>query len=214
LTFSIAFRPGLLEAVAGQTEPNPLGIPGSADVMNALLAVGAPLLLIGVLGSIASIVVRFRNATGRERAQLKWLALAGVLVLVGNILGDSLAAWQRSPASREFALLVSGATLTCIVLATGIAILRYRLWDIDILLNRTLVYFSLTALIVGAYVAIVAVVGTLFQTGASLLVSFVATGIVAVSFQPLRQRVQQGVNRLMFGERDDPYAVLGRLSER
>jgi two-component system NarL family sensor kinase len=214
LTFSTAFRPGPLEAVGGQTEPNPLGIPGGADVMNALLTVGVPLLLIGVLGSIASVVVRFRNATGIERAQLKWLAFAGVLVLVGNILGDSLAFWQRDPASREFALLVSGATLTSIVIATGIAILRYRLWDIDILINRTLVYFSLTALIVGAYVAIVSVLGTLFQTGASLLLSLVVTGIVAMSFQPLRERVQQGVNRLMFGERDDPYAVLGRLSER
>jgi signal transduction histidine kinase len=215
LTFATAFRPGPLEAVRGQTEPNPLGIPGSADVLNALLAVGASLLLIGVLGSIASVVVRFRNATGVERAQLKWLVFSGMIVIAGNILGGiPLAVWPHNPAANEFTILLTSATVISIVLATGIAILRHRLWDIDILINRTLVYFSLTALIVGAYVAIVGALGTVLQTGASLLVSFVATGIVAVSFQPLRQRVQQGVNRLMFGDRDDPYAVLGRLSER
>jgi signal transduction histidine kinase len=215
LTFSTAFRPGPLEEVRGQTEPNPLGIPGGADMMSVLLAVGAPLLLIGVLGSIASVVIRFRNAAGIERAQLKWLAFAGMIVIVGNILGYiPLAIWPHNPAANEFAILLTSATITSIVIATGIAILRYRLWDIDILINRTLVYFSLTALVVGAYVAIVAALGTLFQTGASLLLSLVATGIVAMSFQPLRDRVQQGVNRLMFGERDDPYAVLGRLSER
>jgi len=214
-TFGTAFHPGPLEEVGGKTAPNPLGIPGGADVLNALMAITAPLVLVGILGSVASVVVRFRNATGMGRAQLKWLALAGMIAIAGNVLGYiPLAVWPNYPAANEFAILLTSATIVNIVLATGIAILRYRLWDIDILINRTLVYFSLTALVVGIYVAIVGSLGTMFQTGASLLVSLFATGIVAVSFQSLRVRVQQGVNRLIFGDRDDPYAVLGRLSER
>ena len=98
--------------------------------------------------------------------------------------------------------------------ALTIAVLRYRLWDIDILINRTLVYVSLTALVVGVYVMVVGLLGTLFHSGGNLVISLVGTGIVAVLFQPLRERLQRGVNRLLYGERDEPYAVLGRLSER
>ncbi len=101
-----------------------------------------------------------------------------------------------------------------IVIATGIAILRYRLWDIHILINRALVYGLLTALIVALYIVIVGTLGSLLQAGSSLPVSLVGTSIIAISFQPLRDRLQRSVNRLMYGERDDPYAVLGRLSER
>jgi signal transduction histidine kinase len=104
--------------------------------------------------------------------------------------------------------------ITSIIAATAIAILRYRLYDIDILINRTLVYSSLTALIVAIYVIIVGSLGSLLQTGGRLPVSLFATGIVAISFQPLRERLQRGVNRLMYGERDEPYAVLGRLAQR
>jgi signal transduction histidine kinase len=98
--------------------------------------------------------------------------------------------------------------------ALAVSILRYRLWDIDILINRTLVYFSLTTLVVGIYVLIVGSAGTLLQSGSNLSVSLFATGVVAVSFQPLRERLQRMVNRLMYGERDEPYAVLKRLSQR
>ncbi len=213
LLIGMAFHPGLEDM--GHLEPNPFGIPGGADAMNALMAVSAPLLLVGILGSIASVVVRFRKAAGIERAQLKWLAFAGLIVIAGNILGwIPWAVWPDNPLAMEVGIVAQAATIVNIVIATGIAILRYRLWDIDIVINRTLVYGSLTALIVAMYVLIVGSAGALLQTGGSLLVSLFATGIVATSFQPLRERLQRRVNRLMFGERDDPYAVLGRLSQR
>ena len=95
------------------------------------------------------------------------------------------------------------------------AILRYRLWDIDVVFNRTLVYGALTAIVVALYTLIVVgTLGTLFQARADLAVSLVATGVVAVLFAPLREWLQRGVNRLMYGERDDPYAVLSRLGKR
>src|SRR6266581_985794 len=99
-------------------------------------------------------------------------------------------------------------------LSFGFAILRYRLWDIDVLINRTLVYSTLTAIVVGVYVLVVSILGTLLHTFGDFLISLLATGLVAVLFQPLRARLQRGVNRLMYGERDDPYAVLSRLASR
>jgi signal transduction histidine kinase len=98
-----------------------------------------------------------------------------------------------------------------IPLSFGFAILRYRLWDIDLLINRTLVYGMLTAAIVGLYALIVGSLGALFQSEGNLLISLLTTGLIAMLFAPLRERLQRGVNRLMYGERDDPYAVLSRL---
>lgn len=213
-TFSMAFYPGSLEGLAIPAS-NPYGIAGSEGIMNALMTIAAPFLLVGIFGSIASIVVRFRHAAGIERAQLKGLAVAGVMVIGGNILGGvPWLIWPNNPMTQELSIIASDISLVSIVIATGVAILRYRLWDIHILVNRALVYGSLTAFVVTLYVLIVGVLGNLLQAGGSLPVSLVGTGIIAISFQPLRDRLQRSVNRLMYGERDDPYAVLGRLSER
>lgn len=211
-TFSMAFYPGSLEEMAIPAS-NPYGIPGSVGVMKALMTIAAPFLLVGIFGSIASIVVRFRHAAGIERAQLKGLAIAGVTVIVGNILGGiPWWLWGDNPTTREFSIVITDITIVTIVVATGVAILRYRLWDIHIFVNRTLVYGSLTALVISLYVVIVGSLGAFLQTGGSLPISLLGTGIIAILFQPLRERLQRGVNRLMYGERDDPYAVLGRLS--
>src|SRR5205823_10944824 len=118
-----------------------------------------------------------------------------------------------------FATDLAGVTLSyfamlLIPLAIGIAILRYRLWDIDLLINRTLVYSALTASVIGIYVLIVGYLGALFRTGGNLPISLVATGLVAVLFQPLRDWLQRGINHLLYGERDEPYAVVARLGQR
>jgi signal transduction histidine kinase len=97
---------------------------------------------------------------------------------------------------------------------TYIAILRHNLYDIDVVINRTLVYGALTACTVGIYVLAVVALGYLFQAQGNIAVSLSATGLVAVVFQPLRGRLQRGVNRLMYGERDDPYAVISKLGKR
>jgi signal transduction histidine kinase len=97
---------------------------------------------------------------------------------------------------------------------TYIAILRYRLYDINVVINRTLVYGALSACVVGIYVLAVGALGALFQAQGNLGISLLATGVVALLFQPLRGRLQRGVNRLMYGERDDPYTVISRLGRR
>jgi signal transduction histidine kinase len=98
--------------------------------------------------------------------------------------------------------------------ALTVAIMRYRLYEIDLIINRTLVYGALTASVVGIYALVVGGMGILFQSSGNVAVSLVATGLVAVLFQPLRQRLQQGVNRLTFGDREDPVTVLTTLGRQ
>jgi signal transduction histidine kinase len=115
---------------------------------------------------------------------------------------------------RLISVTVFTFSLLLFPLSFAVAILRYRLWDIHIFINRALVYGGLTGIVVGLYVIVVGALGTLFQAGGNLFLSILATGLIAILFQPLRQRLQRGVNRLMYGEREDPYAVLSRLGQR
>ena len=112
--------------------------------------------------------------------------------------------------------LLTVAVLFVLPICTGVAILRHHLYDIDVLVNRTLVYATLTMAVIGFYVLVVAVFGALFGigTGGNLVVSLLATGLIAVLFRPLQDRLQRAVNRLIYGERDDPYAALSRLGQR
>jgi signal transduction histidine kinase len=100
------------------------------------------------------------------------------------------------------------------VIAITVAILRYHLFEIDLVINRTLVYALLTSAVVVIYTLTVGLLGTLFQASGNIAVSLLATGLVGLLFHPLRLRLQRAVNRLMYGERDDPYSVLARLGQR
>jgi hypothetical protein len=96
----------------------------------------------------------------------------------------------------------------------AVAMLRYRLYDIDLIIDRVLVYGDLTAGVAGLYVLAVGYLGTVLHTGNNLGVPLLATGLVTVLFHPLRDRLQRAINHLMYGERDDPYAVISRLGQR
>ena len=101
-----------------------------------------------------------------------------------------------------------------IVVAVLIAILRHQLFDIDVLINRSLVYGALTVCVVAGYILVVGAVGTLFQTGDDLAVSLIATGLIAAAFAPARNRLQRLVNRLLYGYRNEPYQALTLLGRR
>ncbi|GAC1554380.1 MAG: hypothetical protein NVS2B7_30330 [Herpetosiphon sp.] len=105
-------------------------------------------------------------------------------------------------------------SLDIVPVALTIAVLRYGLWAIDIIINRTLVYGALTSVVVGLYMLVVGAVGTILQARGNVLISLGATGVVALVFHPLQDYLQRGVNRLLYGDRDDPYAVLTRLGSR
>src|SRR5205823_2064297 len=103
--------------------------------------------------------------------------------------------------------------MACLPVRAAIAILRYRLWDIDLLINRTLVYAALTATVIVIYAFVFCYFGVVLESRGDVA-SLVAAGIVAVLFQPLRLRLQRGVNHLLYGQRDEPYTVLARLGQR
>jgi signal transduction histidine kinase len=183
--------------------------------LNLLMISVVPLLVIGVLGSVAAPFVRFRGSKGIERQQLKWMAYAGVILIIGVLLGSVLESiLPESQVASELGIILTSTVQFGIVVAAGVAILRYRLYEIDILINRTLVYGALTAITIGIYILVVGYLGDLLQVQNNSIVPFIATGLVAVMFQPLRQRIQGAVNRMMYGERDDPFSVISQLSVR
>jgi signal transduction histidine kinase len=154
-----------------------------------------------------------------ERQQCKWLISGFALALLIDIPYFGLQGLFPALAVPDSPYLLLYATvrelfLVFIPLSIGIAILRYRLWDIDLIINRTLVYGALTLSVIGLYALVVVGLGTLIQVQGNVLLSLLATGLIAILFQPLRLRLQRGVNHLMYGERDDPYVVLSRLGNR
>jgi signal transduction histidine kinase len=186
--------------------------------------VGLVAQLPGVAGaasaSLGALVYRYlRKADQLQRQQIKWVVF-GIVAGLGGVVSMALLG-VVFPTQGQLGLFdtlgvrsVQTFMLLLVPLSIGVAILRYRLWDVDLVINRTLVYGALTASVVGLYVLVVGGLGVLLRVQGNLLVSILAAGLVAVLFQPLRARLQQAVNRLMYGERDDPYAVLSRLGER
>ena len=194
---------------------NPLGISAIAPFLDILANLGFVLLAISFAGSVAAFLVRFRRSRGMERAQMKWLVYAlgllGVIFLYVLILRF---VFPGSAVVEELSITLTNFTILGIAISAAIAILRYRLYDIDLIINRTLVYVALTSGVIGIYVLVVGAVSVLFQQSSNLFVSLLATGLAALLVQPLRERLQRGVNRLMYGERDDPYALLSGLDRR
>jgi signal transduction histidine kinase len=171
----------------------------------------------GIL-TLAQLYRYFRVSTPIERQQTKWVAFTFFLALVVGGVGLATTPTLLSLLHNGFIYLFTTNLSVFIGLffpfSFSIAILRYRLWDIDIIINRTLVYGALTASVVGLYILVVGYLGALFRTGGNLLISLLATGLVAILFQPLRGWLQRNVNRLMYGQRDEPYAVVARLGRR
>lgn len=165
-------------------------------------------------------IYRYRKVSSSEqRQQTKWFVLGLTVAAVIEMVNRLLPLFVPSLAHYgDFYAFITGTisayAFLLIPLTVGFAILRYRLWDIDILIKRTLVYGILTGCIIGMYVLVVGYLGTLFHTESNLAISLLATGLVAVLFQPLRESLQRGVNRLFYGQRDEPYKVISQLGQR
>jgi signal transduction histidine kinase len=161
-------------------------------------------------------VYKYRRLSSQlQRQQTKWVVLGMALAVLAQGVELSVFALQGP---HVLALLIGNAVVTLafllIPLAIGVAILRHQLFDIDLLINRTLVYGGLTVGIIALYIVIVGSLSSAFRGRGNLVISLLATGVVAVVFQPLRQWLQGAVNRLFYGQRDEPYAVISRLSQR
>ncbi|HEV8164676.1 MAG TPA: hypothetical protein VGR74_09550, partial [Actinomycetota bacterium] len=192
-----------------QSVVNPLAVSALAGPLRIVNGVSWLATILVVPVGAWSLVVRFRRTRGTERQQLRWLALAAVLVTIGVLAAAALA-----PTGNE--LLLGWLTAACVALlplATGAAILRYRLYDLDRIISRTLAYGLLTLLLGGGYAAVVLGLGQLLGRQSSLVVAG-ATLAVAALFRPARRRVQQAVDRRFDRRRYDAAQTIAAFSAR
>jgi hypothetical protein len=193
---------------------NPLAVPALARVLVVPAVASMIIVLVSLLVGAGSLVVRFRRARGIERQQLRWLAYAAALA-AGLLLVALFAAFVLANDNLVFASIALGMAL--LPLATGAAILRYRLYDLDRIISRTLAYGLLTVLLGGGYVGVVLGLGQLLGRRSSLAVAG-ATLVVAALFQPARRRIQQAVDRRFNRRRHDAATTIeafsGRLREQ
>lgn len=173
------------------------------------------LVTVVLLGPVVALVVRFRRADGVERQQLKWLALAASIAGPGLALVYTVGEMTESESTAWVGLVIAIALLAVlgIPIATGLAIVKYRLYDIDRLISRTLVYGLLVVLLAGVYAAGVFIVGTILPGEDNISVA-VSTLAVAALFNPGRRRLQEAIDRRFFRDQYDAQEVVERLSDR
>jgi len=190
--------------------PNPNGLGGPVgDVLLLLAAALGPWALLGALTAIGSALLRFRRSSGRERAQLKWFAYAVVLALIPFTVTSALLPGDVSS-------LVNGVILTFLPLSVAMAIFRHRLYDIDVLINRTLVYGATTAAIAVAFFAGIVVFEAVLRpvtSGSEIAVAASTLASVAL-VQPLRRRMQEIVDRRFYRSRYDAVRTVDEFSAR
>ncbi|MDP9329868.1 MAG: histidine kinase [Actinomycetota bacterium] len=190
---------------------NPIGLSALTGFSDS--AAFLVIVVLFVLGVVA-LFVRLRRSKGDERQQLKWFVYAAlfsvsllVVAIPLNFVSDALANALFSAAFVVgFSMAIPGAA--------ALAILRYGLYEIDVIINKTLVYFSLAAVITAIYVGIVVGIGAVIGAQGNVGLSILATAIVAVAFQPIRDRSRRFANRLVYGKRATPYEVLSTFAER
>jgi len=174
---------------------------GRAQVLIRVAGAGIVLAAGGLLAGVCSLWIRWRHAGGEVRQQLAYLLAGAVLLVLGLVLD---------------AFTVPGAQVVMAValpLSMTAAVLRHRLYDLDQIVNRTAVWLVMTLLVIAGYVVLVEALSNMVTEGNTSLASIAATGLIAVAFEPLRRRVQRGLDRLLYGDRDDPYVVIARLGD-
>jgi hypothetical protein len=205
-----ALRPGPMPDAAVKDTVNPVGIAGAGPVLDTVGKMAGACALLAILLATVSLVLRFRRSRGAERLQIKWFAFAAALFAVACVFGFAV----FSQNDVAFGLVIVGS-FCAIPLAAGLAILRYRLYDIDVVINRALVYGALTATLGATYLALVLLIGlTIGHSNAAIAVSTLA---IAALFGPARARIQAGVDRRFYRRRYDAARTLeafgGRLRD-
>jgi signal transduction histidine kinase len=219
---AILVDPAPIEGGTLPGEPNPLGL----EFLRPFLSfayISILIIPIGAIGSVLSLVLRFRRSTGIQRLQLRWLVTAASVVSVIYAVGILLSlggVWtggsetNPNPAWLNVIQSVSVLSFALIPIAIGVSILRYRLFDIDVVINRALLFGALAVFVTLVYVAIVVGIGTLVGGRTDPVLSAAAAAVVALAFQPARRRGQRLADRLVYGKRATPYEVLSEFSER
>jgi signal transduction histidine kinase len=216
-TVAFALTPGRLTGgfadLTSVKVENPFGIASAAPLIDMLAAVaGFATFFSAILAGVA-IVMRYRRAEPEERQQIRWLLVIAVSFFVLFFSGATLSV-PFPAASGVFFTLTFAMILIGIPLACGIAILKYRLYDLDVVIRKTVVFGLLAAFVTAVYVLVVGGVGALVGSHSSTFLSFAAAALLAVAFQPARERVRRFADRLIYGDRATPYEVLAEFSDR
>jgi signal transduction histidine kinase len=201
--FILAAADQLVDAVRLWRDPfrtflqsyNPPDVTAAYILMVAALVVGA-----------AAVVVRFARSSGEERLQLKWFMAAAVLLVA------TLIPWFLT--NLAFTALLTNVAFLCLWVAIAIAILKYRLYGIDFVISKAVLYGSLAVFITAVYAALVVGVGTLAGNTRSPVLAALAAAVVALAFQPVRRRAERLANRVVYGRRATPYQVLSEFAHR
>ncbi|MDQ3611206.1 MAG: histidine kinase [Actinomycetota bacterium] len=184
--------------------PNPLAPPGLGPVLDAVALVSLVLLAVILLVGAAAVLGRWRHGDHLRRQQVGWFAAALAVAIVGGAVVavglNRAEAWSAAAAG--------------IPVAIGIAVLQHRLYNIELIVNRTLRYVLLSAAVAAIYLLVVAGVGAMLNVRGSAWIAAGAAAVVAVAFTPLHRALQRGVNRMTYGAWEEPYEVLGRLGDR
>jgi signal transduction histidine kinase len=196
---------------------NPVGLdePWVQGAANASAGLVLPVLF----GGAAAATVRFRRRSGDERQQIKWLLLAVmavglVLTYYGILLGIILATGTDPTQGAVWPEYLAIASFLAVPISVAFGVLKYRLYDIDVVINKAVVYAVLAVFITGVYLTVVVAAGSLTGYASNPVLSGIAAAVVALAFQPARRGAQRLANRLVYGERATPYEVLAQLGDR
>ncbi len=217
-TLATALNPIRFEINGAVTLDNPFGLGGSASLLSVLIGVSAAMIFPASALAVASLVVRYRSGSGHEREQIKWLAyvtITDAAILIIGIGSSTVCAScdQGSVGDAMFAVFFLIFALG-IPAAVGAAILRHGLYDIDVIINKTVLYGLLAGFFTVVYAAIVVGIGTAVGNRSNAFLTMLAAVTAALAFQPVRQRARHFANRLVYGKRATPYEVLSEFSER
>jgi signal transduction histidine kinase len=219
----LALTPGRMTGAFANLQPvrvvNPLGLPVARSVMDVVTVIIGLALFVSGLASVAALIVRYRRAAAEERQQIRWLAYVGLATTVSILLGFATDPGGRGHGAlvvvnnvlflTTFVLLVLGIPIAC-----AVAILKYRLYDLDVVVKKSIVFAALAVFIAAVYAAIVGGVGAVVGARSDTTLSFVAATALAVLFQPARERARRLADRIVYGKRATPYEVLSEFSER
>jgi signal transduction histidine kinase len=184
---------------------NPVGVPLPREWFVAVEIAAVALFGLGFFGGVASLVVRWRRATGADRAQLRWVALSAALLAAMGVV---------PPSAGMLGDVLAAIVIPLFPVSVAVAILRHRLYGIEVVLRRSLAYAALTAVLLLVYVVAVTALGRLLGGHADGAAALAATAFVAIGFAPLRSRLQHQVDRMLYGETGDPYLVLTGVGRR
>jgi hypothetical protein len=185
--------------------PPPSAQPPSWLLLVLVIAFAAALAL-----PVVAVIVRFRGSTGDKRLQLKWFATAAACVVVATLVSSFVSGSNSTPAVLS---VLSSLSLVFLWVAIAVAVLKYHLYDIDVVISKALVYGVLTAFLVAVYVAIVVGIGAAIGSAHNSVLTVLAAAVIAFAFNPVRTRATRLANRIVYGKRASPYQVLSQFSD-